>query len=65
MDWHFVNVDQSGLTCSTAKGIGGGIVLGKVCFLAKSSHLSSMIQRVRVRSVRELSFLSAAQSIGR
>lgn len=30
MDWHFVNVDKSGLTCSTAKGIGGGIVLGKV-----------------------------------
>lgn len=57
IDWHFLNVDQSGLTCSTAKGIGGGIVLGKVCYASsqKSSHLSSMIQRVR--SVRELSFL--------
>lgn len=54
MDWHFVNVDKSGLTCSTAKGIGGGIVLGEVWYASsqKSSHLfvddSTCTKRARV-----------------
>lgn len=40
IDWHFLNVDQSGLTCSTAKGIGGGIVLGKVCYASSKSPVT-------------------------